>query len=309
MHSDRSRPEILRSPVRDVALTRTRVEIDATGGSDQALRSTSPSLVRESASAVLAVAHARLLTSLDAGRTPGEDAVSELVDTAVALVRTIPQLWLTHTATAYEDRLPAIAAALERQLSAHEHGVLSGELPYSLSVAEAEEPAVRMRHSLAELAGRDHGGINDLISVQSAAINLAALLVRAAGNITTHARASEAPEERIPALDRALLRVEREIAAQAQADTRPLGKANDVIGHHLARALRVCEPARQLDARAADGGALVAARDAWLDVAVHEYVVLPRSTRSCRHPPIDHTTRRWARRSPRLARTTCAARV
>jgi hypothetical protein len=271
---DKSRPEILRSPVWDAALTQTRAKIDGLPGSDQAQRSRSPTLARESASAVLARAHTRLLAALGASRAQGTDTVSELVGAAVALVGAVPLLWSTHSVTGYEHRLPMIADALERQLSSHEHGVLSGDLTYSLSVAEAEQPAVRMRHSLAELASRDHGAISDLISVQIAAIELATLLVRAAGNVLTHARAAEAPEKRTPAVDRALLRVEREIATHAKAHTRALGMDNDVVGQSLAQALHACEPARQPHTGAADRGTLVVARNAWLDVAAREHVIV-----------------------------------
>ncbi len=265
---------MLRSPIWDIVLTNVRGEIDQLVAADQVQRSRSPTLARESASAALARAHIRLLAALDASRAQGRDTVSELADAAVALIRTIPLLWSTHTVTSYEDRLPMIADALERQLSAHEHGVLSGELTYSLSVGEAEQPAVRMRHSLAELSSRDSGGTSGLASVQTAAIELATLLVRAAGNILVHAHAAEAPEKRAPALDRAALRVTCEIEARARAHTRDLGDANHVIGQQLARALRASEPARLPDRGAGGGDALLAIREVWLDVAALEHVVV-----------------------------------
>ncbi len=271
---DKSPPEILRSPVWDAALLRAQTRIDELANSDPAQRSTSRTLTRESAGAVLARAHARLLAALAADRIQGKKAVSELVNDAVSLVGLLPQLWMTHTSTGYEDRLPAIAAALERRLSAHEHGVLSGELTYSLDIAEAEQPAVQMRQSLAELAGRERGGFGDLISVQSGAIDLAALLIRAAGNITIHARASEAPEQLTTAVDRLLLLAEREIATHAQVPERSLHKNNDVVGHHLAMALRLPAPAGSPDAGPFDFDVLGAAREAWLHIAALEHMTV-----------------------------------
>jgi hypothetical protein len=265
-HRRKSRPEILRSPVWSAVLAQVRYELDQLTPSG-AGRGT-PARARNNASTVLAHAHARLLTALDASRDPGEGTVSELIEAAVELMRALPVLWLSHTATGYEDRLPMIADALERQLSAHEHGVLSGELTYSLSVAEVEEPAVRMRHSLAELAGHDPGLIRDLISVQIAAIELATLLIRAAGNSMTHARGTDAPEKRTEALDRALLRVEREISTHARA----LNEEADEVGHHLGRALRLHVPSAPPQTGTADHDRLDEARAYWLELAAHEHV-------------------------------------
>jgi hypothetical protein len=107
--------------------------------------------------------------------------------------------------------------------------------------------------------------------VQLAAIDLAALLVRAAGNIMARARASEAPEGRTQAVDRVLLRVEREIATRAQELKRDVREDDDVVGHHLARALRVPTPARVPNGGAADRDALDCVRDAWLRVAALEH--------------------------------------
>ncbi len=144
-------PEILTSEIWGPVLSQAEDKLERELTAGHAQRSISPSSARENASAALARAHAHLLTALEGGALQGQDAICELTDDAVALVRAIPQLWLSHTATAYEDRLPAIVAVLERQLSAHEHGVLSGELTYSLSNSDTEQPAARMRQSLAEL--------------------------------------------------------------------------------------------------------------------------------------------------------------
>lgn len=231
-------------------------------------------MARESASAVLARAHAHLLTALEEDSVQDQRAISELIDDAVALVRAIPQLWLAHTATAYEDRLPAIVAVLARQLSTHEHGVLSGEVTYSLSVAEAEQPAARMRQSLAELAGSDSGGLGDLISVQTAAMALAALLLRAAGNIATDGLASEAPEPRTAAVDRLLRGVEREVVSHAAVRRRTLDDGYDPVGHYLGSALRVPAPPTWPDALACDTADLDCIREAWLHIAALEHIAV-----------------------------------
>ncbi|MFZ1155383.1 MAG: hypothetical protein WAN93_10810 [Solirubrobacteraceae bacterium] len=223
---------------------------------------------RVNASAALAHAHARLLTALDESRTAGKDTVSELIADAVELVRALPVLWLSHTSTGYEDRLPMIAQNLERQLSAHEHGVLSGERTYALSVADAEEPAVRMRRSLAELASHETAVTGDLISVQIAAIELATLPIRAAGNLMTHNRATGAPERRTEALDRTLMRIEREVSSHARALAH---EEEDEVGHHLTQALRLDPPTRPPRPGTADRERLHEARGYWLELAAHEH--------------------------------------
>lgn len=271
---DGSRPVILRSPVWDGALRQAQVALDDLAGADQPQYSRSPTLARESASAVLARAHAQLISAVGATRAQGRDTVSELVGAAVALVRVVYLLWSTHAATGYEDRLPLTAHALERQLSAHEHSVLSGELTYSLSIADAEQPAMRMRHSLAELATHGDAPIGDLLSVHIAAIELASLLVRAAGNVVTDSHADEASDGRTSRTDEALLRVADEIGARAQTHLQDLGPGDYVVGRCLAWALRECESARPPETGAVDERTLLAARDAWLEVAALEHAVV-----------------------------------
>ncbi|MFZ2049458.1 MAG: hypothetical protein WB698_01585 [Solirubrobacteraceae bacterium] len=277
-------PEILVSPVWGLVLSQTEDKLERKLAASDAQRSVSPPLARESASAVLARAHAHMLTALEGGTAQGQDAISELTEDAVALVCAIPELWLAHTATTYENRLPAIVAALKRQLSGHEHGVLSGELTYSLSISDAERPAAQMRQSLAELADRDHGGLGGLISAQAAAIALAALLLRAAGNIATNDLASEAPERRAATLDRLLRRVEREIVSEAEARTRTLDDDYDPAGHYLASALRVPAPATSPDGLAGEAVDLDGIREAWLHVAALEYIAVSALDRKCSTP-------------------------
>ncbi len=267
-------PEILISPVWGPVLSQAEDKLEQELTASHAQRSISPPLARESASAILARAHAHMLTALEGDSVQGQGAICELTDDAVALVRAIPQLWLAHTTTTYEYRLPAIVAVLERQLSSHEHDVLSGELTYSLSNSDAEQPAARMRQSLAELAGRDRGGLGDLISVQTAAITLAALLLRVAGNIATGALASEAPERRTPTLDRLLRRIEREIVSHAEARRRTLDDGYDSVGHYLASALRVPVPPTSPDALVRDTAYLDCLREAWLHVAALEHIAI-----------------------------------
>jgi hypothetical protein len=272
-HPPKQGPEILVSPVWALVLSRAEDRLDQQGAGHEQ-HSTSPSLVRESASATLARAHVHLLTALEANSPRGQEAISELTDDAVALLCAIPQLLLAHTATAHEDRLPAIVAILERQLSAHEHGVLSGELTYSVSVSEAENPATQMRRALAELAGRDNGSLGDLISLQTTAIGLAALLLRAAGNIATDGLASEVPERRTAALDRLLRGIEREIVDHAEARRRTLDNGYDSVGHYLARAMRIPVPSTSLDALARDTADLDCIREAWLHIAALEHMAV-----------------------------------
>lgn len=273
-HSRRSLAQLLRSPVWDAGLCDLRGEVDRLAAAGGGRRTRSPTLARESASTVLARAHTRLLAALDARRALNQTTVSELVEAAVALIGAIPVLWSTHAGGGHEDRPPPMIGALEYELSVHEHGVLSGELTYSLSVAEAEQPAVRMRQSLAALAGPRGAGTSDLISMQIAAVELAVLLVRAAGNVLVNAHAAEAPEDRTPLLNRALLRVGHEIETRASASGAALGQARDETGHRLGQALRASRPTRLADLRAADDEDRPAIRDAWLDVAALEHIAV-----------------------------------
>jgi hypothetical protein len=159
-------------------------------------------------------------------------------------------------------------------------GVLAGELTYGVRVEEADAAAARLRELVAALADQtalSHGG---LLSLRIAAVELAALLVRAAGNAAAVGGAAEASESRSAALERALRAIEHELRGRANAVGPPVDDRGDVAAHHLAAALREQAPERTLRAIASAGSAGTpqaarhAAREAWLVLAAHEYVAV-----------------------------------
>ena len=120
-----------------------------------------------------------------------------------------------------------------------------------------------------------HGG---LLSLRLAAVELAALLVRAAGNVATGGRADEAPEPRSPALDRALRAIERELARGHTRSARPWARRRRRAPSRRGAAcagLRANAPRDRVDRqRRRTGPTLRAAREAWLVLATHEYVAV-----------------------------------
>lgn len=265
-------PTVLRSPVWGAVLTQTLARIGALASEGQPQRSTSPALVREGAAAVLARSHARLVAALMRDGDLGDGALSELLDAAAELIGVVPALWLSHADSSFEDRLPALVGALKRQLSAHEHSVLGGEATYSLKVADAERCAGQMRESLSELGARDGGRVSALISLQIAAVNLAALLVRCAGNIATCGRPNGAPEPLTGPFERAVSGVVAEIAAHAQARQGRLTDSRDEVGRYLAGALRV--PAPETASGAAEPENLGGFYETWLHLAALERLAI-----------------------------------
>ena len=113
----------------------------------------------------------------------------------------------------------------------------------------------------------------------------------------THARGTDAPEQRTEALDRALLRVEREISTHARA----LNEEADEVGHHLGRALRLHVPSAPPQTGTADHDRLDEARAYWLELAAHEHSPQPsRLTAICKPRAISPASRHSTPRSPRL---------
>lgn len=234
-------PEILISPVWGDALKQTLTSVESLGGDAYVRYPTSPALVRESAGAVLARSHGLLLSALD-GKGSGRTTV-DLLNGAARLLGAIAHLWLTHAERAFDERLPILAGMLERQLSAHEHGVLSAEQTYAVTVEQAERAAVRMRQSLSDLGASERPGTVALISMQIAAIELAGLMIRAGGNIASAGRADDAPEQGSQAVGEALTRVVHDISAHAKLLDGQLADQQDRFGTYIARALRVGAPA------------------------------------------------------------------
>jgi len=170
---------------------------------------------------------------------------------------------------------------LQRHLSAHDGRLLAGEVTYAVYSQEAEAPAVRVREATSQLSGRVKASHGDALSLQIAAVELAALLVRAAANTAAGGRADEASEPRSTALARQLRAILLELAAIADNVERPVDASGDVVAHHLAAGLRVRVELETLErlgepssAGTADPALLDHAEDAWFRLATCEYVAV-----------------------------------
>ena len=272
--SGRRTPEVPRSVLWDGVLDRVHKEL---ANASPPPRATGASAQKTLAEAV-ARAHSHLAIALDPRSSDATDTVSELVsDTATLLERALAASPARSRAS---DVVGELDDALAGRLRAHEHGVLAGELTYGVRVEEADAAAARLRGVVAALPDQASSSHDGLLSLRLAAVELAALLVRAAGNAALASGAGEAPESRSAALDRALRAIEHELRDRANAVRPPVDDRADVAAHHLAAALRVRAPERTLRTIASAGSdgtpglAVDAAREAWLVLATHEYVAV-----------------------------------
>jgi hypothetical protein len=225
-------------------------------------------------------AHSRLLVALDGGANAREHTIRELLAEAAQLLVALADVRPADARRA-EDRRAHMVAQLQRHLGAHEAGLLAGEATYAVNSHEAEEPAVRVRQAASQLSGRRKASEGDALSLQTASVELAALLVRAAANTAAVGRADEAPEPRSAALARQLRSIVRELTARADDVERPLDDSGDVVAHHLAAGLRVRVEQKTLErlgepssAGSADPALLDSAENAWLRLATCEYVAV-----------------------------------
>ena len=272
--SERRTPEVPRSVLWDGVLDRVHEEL---AGTRRPAREAGAS-ARAAVAEVVARAHSHLVVALDPRSNDATDTVSELVrDTAALRSRALAVSSAHGGDTDLGDEFDE---ALARRLGAHEHGVLAGELTYGVGAEAADAAAARLRELIAgspEQIPMSHGG---LLSLRLAAVEIAALLVRAAGNVSAGGRADGAPEPRSPALDLALRAIERKLASRVNAVGPPVDERGDVAAHHLAAALRVQASERTLRAIVSAGSAgapeatLHAAREAWLVLAMHEQVAV-----------------------------------
>jgi hypothetical protein len=227
----------------------------------------------------LARTHSRLLVALDGRSNAGVDSVSELVAVAVKLLQGVSALCEAYGQRAVDVR-SELDEALAQRLDAHEHGVLSGELSYCVRAAEADERAALTRKLLAGLSRETSPSPVGLRLLRSAAVDVAALVVRVAGNAAAGGRGDQAPEVRSAILDQTLIAVSLELAARARAVERAVDGRGDVVAHHLAAGLRMRVSEKTLPVLApADAGASErsrpdAARGAWVVLATHEYVAV-----------------------------------
>jgi hypothetical protein len=238
-----------------------------------------PSSLESTASAV-ARAHSRLLVVLERDSDVSATTVSELLGEAVELLACVARVGATFAPDGNDGR-DWLSDQLNRRLAGHEDAVLAGEVTYSVWSEQTEQPATRMREANASLARDAATPIGALVSLRVAAVELAALLIRAAANAKAVGRAGEAPEVRPAWLGATLNAITTEVSALAQEVERPMSDRADVAAHHLAAGLRVRLPRDALrDLRAGASGrdgvaaALVALREAWLLLATNEYVAV-----------------------------------
>jgi hypothetical protein len=232
------------------------------------------------AARALAGAHSGLLIALHGRATAPEQLVAELIEDAVQLIVAVAELWNT-TRRSGEDKRVWLTEQLHHCLAAHEHAILAGELTYEVRSDDGQDPAARMRRALSGPANNEGISQLELASLRIAAVDLAALLVRAAANITVSGTAEGAPETGSPALEAGIRAVTSELATRARALDRPVNGRGDIVAHHLTAALRVPTGSETIDEleEAIDGGridttALQNARAVWLRLATCEYIAV-----------------------------------
>lgn len=255
-------------PVWAAALAGLRAALDRGTGGERA----GPAAL-DAATASSARAHGTLVRALEGRTTVGEDTAAAMVDEASELLLAVSDV------VRRDDRDPQarILEALEGCLRSHEADVLAGELTYEIAARDAQAPAARTRKALALLRASDDNGHADLLSLQVAAVDLAALLLRAAGNLAAANRADGAVGRATIARPGPLRAIALETAARAEQLRRADDRADPAAGS-LCRALRVAVSVPALPALTGSGHSHSAgpevrerARNAWLSLAAHEH--------------------------------------
>lgn len=215
------------------------------------------------------------------GREPsasGHPPTDVLTSRASALLSWVASVW-SLVEKQPDDPSSRVAGALAGQLRGHEADVLAGELTYAVDAGDAEEPSAGAQRALALLERPGTAGFGDALSLQTAAVQIAALLVRAAANLAVAGVAGGAVSQIGGSLTPDLRDIVSEIEQQASVARETGGVGRDTVGHHLSAALRTEVPAGALAALerpGADIGTLDvvgAARVAWVALASREHVV------------------------------------
>jgi len=247
----------------------------------------------------LARAHTALLSTFAARGAPTEQDVGELIGSAGGLLFAADRLWAAYATRGGPDRPARLLELLARELDACERDVLSGQATYALAVEDAERPAAGMREALSALARRARD-MDDLVRAQGSAVQLAALLLRAAGNVMTAARADGAPEPLSPWIERRVAVVVDGVAWRARALRRGVTDTSDVVAHLLTVAVR---HASGLDAeKEGECGA-------WLEAAALEYAALIALEETLYVPTSNQYATRTAVSTERTCTELCGARL
>ncbi|MGD9734021.1 MAG: hypothetical protein AB7V58_00180 [Solirubrobacterales bacterium] len=233
----------------------------------------------EGTPSVLSAADTPLSAALESQSALGDPEYSALVASAAELLALVTAIWGVNRPG--RGRRETLVDLLERRLSAHERAVLEGELTYAVSPSEAEEPAARLGKLASRLSAGGELSDSHLVALQEAALALAALQVRAAGNIATAGAASEAAEPSDPRVRGLLRRISAEVGAPAEEGLRRAPAGHDAVALHLGAGLRLLVSRRAVRGFASkpQGAAglaafLQGARVAWLELARTEHVVV-----------------------------------
>jgi hypothetical protein len=159
---------------------------------------------------------------------------------------------------------------LADRLQRFEGFVLEGEKTYEIAVDDADMSVAVAQNALALLAEQPTTPRHRLVrALDKSAVELASLLVRAAGNLTTEGRAGDATHYCPQAVRQRLREISEDIEGNAHR-TPPARSDSADVGRHLAAALDACRPPEGHH----EAGAMMppaATADDWVKVAVEEY--------------------------------------
>lgn len=258
-------------PVWAAALARVRGELESgAAGHEPTISAALDAVASRSASA-----HGRLLQVLEGRTTAAEDSAGALTRDASELLLAVSDVMRLHWGG--HDSRASILRSFEGCLRGHEADVLAGEVTYQLAPRDAQGPAARTRRALALLRELNSSGHADLLSLEVAAVDLAALLVCGAGNLATANRPDAAIERAAIPTPPPLQAIAEEIAARAKQMQRvdaPADRGADA----LCAALRMAVSVPALDPLTNSGRSHAIAsvvreraRGAWLSLAAQEH--------------------------------------
>lgn len=243
----------------------------------------------DAAPEILSTADAAVLAALGSSADAEEADVFKLIAGTVELLETVAAAWADHGH--WRDRREVLFGLLARRLSAHERALLEGELTYAISAQEAEQPGGNLRVLAARLSSGGGFSNDHLVTLQETALALAAMQVRAAGNMATSRRAGEAPARRADQVDDLVHGIVAKVSTTAKEGLRRAPDDHDVVALHVGTGLRLVASRPTLggfDSRpigeASSAAFLCRARDAWLELARLEHVVVSALDRELQTP-------------------------
>lgn len=171
---------------------------------------------------------------------------------------------------ASDARRARLRQDVEDRLERFEGFILDGEKTYEIADDDADLPVAVAQNALALLSERPLRASHSVVlALDKSAVELATLLIRAAGNLATEGRAGDATHHCPHVVRQRLREITDEIERAAHGTPSPHADSGDA-GRHLAAALHACrspETHSEADATLLPG----ATADHWLEVAVHEH--------------------------------------